>query len=71
MVSLAARDGVLWQGAPSPSVGTAHTMNIQVDVEVDKTSALNLVGMVGMFEVFLAVVPRTDAEGLQSLDVKR
>ena len=57
-------DGVLWQGTCSPGVNTTHTMNIEVDVEVDELTTFYLMRMTGTFKVFLTVVPCTDAERL-------
>ena len=67
MMGLVAVDGVLRQGACTPGVHTAHAVHIEVDVQIDKAASLNLVGVLGAFKVFLAIVPSTDAEGLATL----
>ena len=40
------------------------TMDVQVDVQIDELSTLDLIGMTSTFEVFLAIIPGTDTEGL-------
>lgn len=58
-------DSVGWQGALAPCVGTTHAMHAEVDIEIDETTTGNLIGM-RCFEIFLAIVPCTDAEGLET-----
>ena len=60
MVRLVAVDRVLGQGTLSPSVDAANTMNVEVDVEIDKASALNLMRMAGGLKIFLSIIPGTD-----------
>ena len=45
MVGLVAIDGVLRQGALAPAVDTADTVDIEVDIEIDKTSTLEVLRM--------------------------
>ena len=62
-------DGVLGQGALAPGVDTAHAVDVEVDVEIDETAALDVLRMTGSGgKVLFAVVPGTDAEGLESVD---
>ena len=61
-------DGVLRKGALAPRVSTAYAMNVEVDVQVHETSALDLMRMLGGFQVLLAIIPGTDAEGLEAAD---
>ena len=60
-------DGVFRQGTFAPGVGAAYAMDIEVDVEVDKISSLQFVGMLHV-KILLTIVPRTDAERLTSVD---
>ena len=69
MVGLVAVDGVFGQCALAPCVGTSHTVNVEVDVEVDKISSLQFVGMLHV-KILLTIVPRTDAERLTSVDAQ-
>ena len=46
-------------------------MNIQINVEIDKTATSDLVGMSSRFEVFFAVIPCTDTERLQAFNPER
>ena len=57
MVGFIAIDGVLWQCACSPSVHTTNAVDVEVDVQVDEAATLNLVGMLGNFEVFYDAKP--------------
>ena len=66
-MGLIAVDGVFRQGTLAPCVCTSHTVNVEVDVEVDKISSLQLVGMLHV-KILLTIVPRTDAERLTSVD---
>ena len=52
---------VLRQSAAPPGVYTAHAMNIQVDVKIDKLSTLNLVWVSGSFKILLTIIPCADA----------
>ena len=45
MMGGVAIDGVFRQGTLAPCVGTSHSMNVQVDVEIDKLASLQLMGM--------------------------
>ena len=65
---LVAVDGILRKGALAPGVGAAHAMDVLVNIKIDETSALDVIGMMSAFKIFLAVVPSTDAEGLESLN---
>ena len=64
-------DGVLGQCALAPCVGTAHAVDVEVDVQVDEAATVDFVGMAHTLQVFLAVVPSTNAEGLEACDFKR
>ena len=70
MVGYVAVDGVLWQGSLAPGVGAADAMDVEVDADVDESSARHLVGM-ARAEVFIAIVPGADAERLQPFDAAR
>ena len=70
MVGLVAVDGVLGQCPLSPSVDAADTVDVEVNIQVDETATLDLVGVTRLFQVFLAIVPSTDAEGLESGDTE-
>ena len=61
-------NGILGKSALAPCVGTTHTVNIQVNIQIDETTTLDVIGMMSAFKIFLAVVPSTDAEGLESLN---
>ena len=61
-------DGVLRECAGSPSIDASHTMHIQVDVQIHEAATLNLVRMSSLLEVFFAIIPGTDAEGLTAVD---
>ena len=43
-------------------------MHIQVDVQIDETTPLNLMGMSCALKIFLAIVPGTNAKGLETDD---
>ena len=70
MVWLVPVDGVLGQGALPPCVDAAYTMDVEVDVQVDKLATLNFVGMVCAFKVLLAIIPCSDAERLAAFNTK-
>ena len=65
-MGLGSIDGVFGQSALAPRVGTAYSMNVEVDVEVNKTTASNVDWMTRIDQVFLAIIPGTDAKGLIS-----
>jgi hypothetical protein len=44
-------------------------VDIQVDIQIDEASTLYFMGMLCGFQVFLAIVPSTDAEGLIAANV--
>ena len=69
MVGLVAVDGVLGECAPSPRVGSSHAVDVEVDVEVDKLSASELMRVLDC-EVFLPVVPCADAQRLAAFDAQ-
>ena len=52
----------------SPGVDAAHTMHVEVYVEIDETATLDLIRMTSRFEVFLSIVPGTDAERLETFN---
>ena len=69
MIGLVAIDGVLGQGALSPSIDAAHAVDVEIDIEIDKTTTLNVLGMTGSgFKILLAIIPGTDTEGLETVD---
>ena len=70
MIVAIAIDGVFGQGALAPCIDAAYTMNIEVDVEVDKLSSLQF-AWVSHIKVFLTIVPCTNAEWLASIDAQR
>ena len=51
---------VLWQSAAAPGVYTAHTVNVEVDVQVDEAPARKVLRVTRCRKVLLAVVPRTN-----------
>ena len=69
MVGLVTIDGILRQRALAPSIDTANAVDIQVDIQINETTTLDLVRMASTFKVFLAIVPSTDAEGLETTDL--
>ncbi len=70
-MGLSSIDGIFGQSALAPSIGTAYSMDVEVDVEVNEMTASNVVGMTRIDKVFLAIIPGTDAKGLISVDMKR
>ena len=67
VVGLIAIGGVLGQGALTPGIDTTHTVDIEVDIEIDKTTTLDVLGVTGSgIKVLLAIIPCTDAEGLET-----
>ena len=68
-MGLIAIDGVFRQGALAPCVGTSHSMNVQVDVEIDKLATFLLIRVLDI-KVFLTIVPRTNAERLTYVDTQ-
>ena len=70
-MGLCSIDGVFGQSSFAPRVGTAYAMNVEVDVEVNKTTASNVDWMTRIDKVFLTIIPSADAKGLISVDVKR
>ena len=64
-------DGVLRQRALSPGVDTPYSMDVEVDVQIDKTATLDIGRMTGLgIKILLTIVPGSDAEGLTALNVK-
>ena len=51
---------VLRQSAAPPGVYTAHTVNVEVDVQVDEAPARKVLRVTRCGKVLLAVVPRTN-----------
>ena len=70
MMRFVAVNSILGKGAFSPCVSTAHTVDVGIDVQIDEASALNLVGVLGFFQIFFPIVPGTNAERLQSFNAK-
>ena len=68
MIRLIANDGILWQSTTTPCINTTHTMNIQVDIQINEASTLYFMRMSSPLEVFLAIVPGTDAERLKAVN---
>ena len=61
MVGLVTIDGILRQRALAPSIDTADAVDIQVDIQINEATTLDLVGMTDAFKVLLTIVPGTDA----------
>ena len=61
MIGLIAVDSILRQCALSPGIDAAHTMNVEVDIQIHKTATLDFVRMLGGFKILLAIIPGTDA----------
>ena len=70
MVRLVRIDSVLRKCGLSPGIDATDTMDVQVDIQVDETAALDFVGMTDAFEILFAVVPCSYAEWLQAIDSK-
>ena len=70
MVGLVSVDGVLWKGAAAPGIDTAHTVQVQVNVEVDKCSTYQLMRVRSLFQILLSIIPCTDAERLAAFNTK-
>ena len=68
MVGLTGVDGVLRQGALAPGVGTAYAVDVEIDVQINEAATGNVIGMTRALKVFFAVVPRTDAERLETVN---
>ena len=49
MIWLVTIYGVLWQGTSAPCVDASHTMNIEVDIQIDKLTTLYFMGMANSF----------------------
>ena len=64
-------DGILRKSALPPGINAAHPVEVQVNVEIDKPSPPDLVGMPCRFQIFLAVIPGADAQGLTAVDAER
>ena len=45
MVGIVTIDGILRQRALAPSIDTANAVDIQVDIQINETTTLDLVGM--------------------------
>ena len=69
MMGLVAVNGVLGKGTLAPCVCSTYAVNIGINIQIDETAALDVVGMMSAFKVFLAIVPGTDAEGLTTMNV--
>ena len=59
MARAIAIDGIFGQRAAAPCIDTTHTMDIQVDIDIDKLASVQLIGMLDA-KVFLSIVPHTD-----------
>lgn len=70
MVGLVAVNGVGRQRTFTPRVGTANAVDAEVDIQIDKATTAYFVGMTDIFQVFFAVLPCTDAEGLTAIDAE-
>ena len=70
MVRLVRIDSVLRKCGLSPGIDATDTMDVQVDIQINETAALDFVGMTDAFKVFFAVVPCSYAERLQAFDSK-
>lgn len=53
-------DSILRQRTLPPSIDATNAMNIQVDIEIDKATSLDLMRMLSRFQIFLTVVPGTN-----------
>ena len=71
MIGFVAIDRILGQGALSPGIYATNSMDIQVDIEVDEATTLNLIWMASALEIFLTIVPGTDAKRLEADDFER
>jgi hypothetical protein len=69
VVWLVAVDGVLRQRTLSPGIHSSHTMDVEVDVEVDELSSGEFMRMLHI-EIFLAVVPCPYAERLATVNTE-
>ena len=49
MVGVVTIDGILRQRTLTPSIDATNAMNIQVDIEIDKATSLDLMRMIGRF----------------------
>ena len=71
MVGLVAIDGVLGQSSLAPGIDTTHAVDVEVYIEIDKIATLDVLGMAGSgIKILLALVPGTDAEGLEAVDMQ-
>ena len=68
MIGFVAVDGVLRQRALSPGINASHTVYVEINIEIDEAATLYLIGMLGGFEIFLTIIPSTDAEWLKTAD---
>ena len=68
MVWLVAIDGIFRQRALSPCVGSPYAVDVQVNIQVDETSAAYFVGMTHALKILFAIIPGTDAERLTTVD---
>ena len=71
MVGFVAINRVLGQCALSPGIYSTDSVDIQVDIEVDEATTLNLIWMACALEIFLTIVPGTDAKRLEANDFER
>ena len=64
MIGLGAVDGILREGALPPCVDASHTVDIQVDIQIDKASPLDILGIAGFSQSFwaCAVIANTEAK---------
>ena len=67
MMGLVAVYGKLGERALAPGVGTTHTMNIQIDVQVHEPTSWHFIGMTHT-QVFLTIVPGSDTERLVTIN---
>ena len=56
MVRLVAINGIWWQRALAPCVSTAYTVDVSVNVQIDKASTVYCVWMLDAFQIFLAII---------------
>ena len=57
MMLLCGIDGIWSERTLAPGVNTSYTVDVSIDIQIDETSAIYLVGMTGRFQVFLTIVP--------------
>lgn len=71
MIRLGAWIGIFWQGAFAPSIGSAYTMHVEVDVEMHESITLKVAGVaMTHVELLVGIVVGADAERLKATDGK-